>query len=93
MDRRYLRAIAEIYHGGPVGCETLAAVLADQRDVLEEVIEPYLMQQGLIQRTPRGRMLAPEGWRYLGLTAPRDLTRQLELLGQEDEDAVLPTEP
>jgi Holliday junction DNA helicase RuvB len=87
MDRRYLACIAETYRGGPVGVETLAAALADQRDVLEEVIEPFLMQQGLVQRTSRGRMLAPGGWRYLGLTPPRDLDRQLDLLGLEDADA------
>src|SRR5690606_20627299 len=57
MDRRYLATIAENYGGGPVGVETLAAALSEQRDVLEEVIEPYLIQQGLLQRTPRGRLL------------------------------------
>ncbi|MGK4422674.1 Holliday junction DNA helicase RuvB C-terminal domain-containing protein, partial [Klebsiella pneumoniae] len=54
MDRRYLGCIAETYGGGPVGVETLAAALAEQRDMLEEVIEPYLLQPGLVQRTPRG---------------------------------------
>ena len=70
MDRRYLRCIADHYGGGPVGAETLAAVLAEQRDVIEEVIEPYLMQQGLVQRTPRGRCLSDGGYRYLGLEPP-----------------------
>jgi len=70
-DRRYLGLIAENYGGGPVGIETLAAALSESRDALEEVIEPYLLQQGLIQRTPRGRMLAQKGWRHLGLEAPR----------------------
>jgi len=70
-DRRYLRLIAEAYQGGPVGIETMAAALSEARDALEEVIEPYLLQQGLIQRTPRGRMLAQGGWRHLGLEAPR----------------------
>ena len=69
-DRRYLRLIAEAYQGGPVGIETLSAALSESRDALEEVIEPYLLQQGLIQRTPRGRMLARGGWRHLGLEAP-----------------------
>jgi Holliday junction DNA helicase RuvB len=87
MDRRYLACIAETYRGGPVGVETLAAALADQRDVLEEVIEPYLMQQGLVQRTSRGRMLAPKGWAYLGLTAPKDLSQQLDLLALDGDDA------
>jgi holliday junction DNA helicase RuvB len=80
MDRRYLGCIAENYGGGPVGAETLAAALAEQRDVIEEVIEPYLMQQGLIQRTPRGRMLTDPGYRYLGLPAPRRAAPQLDLL-------------
>ena len=69
-DRRYLRLIAENYGGGPVGIETLSAALSESRDALEEVIEPYLLQQGLIQRTPRGRMLAPKAWAHLGLAAP-----------------------
>ena len=70
-DRRYLRMIGEGYQGGPVGIETLAAALSESRDALEEVIEPYLLQQTLIQRTPRGRMLAQRGWQHLGLTPPR----------------------
>ncbi|MBK5934402.1 Holliday junction DNA helicase subunit RuvB [Rhodovulum imhoffii] len=70
-DRRYLGLIAENYGGGPVGIETIAAALSESRDALEEVIEPYLLQQGLIQRTPRGRMLAAKAWAHLGLPAPR----------------------
>lgn len=70
-DRRYLRLMAEHYAGGPVGIETLAAALSESRDALEEVIEPYLLQQGLIQRTPRGRMLAQRGWVHLGLPMPK----------------------
>lgn len=70
-DRRYLGLIAENYAGGPVGIETLSAALSESRDALEEVIEPYLLQQGLIQRTPRGRMLAQKGWTHLGLAAPK----------------------
>jgi holliday junction DNA helicase RuvB len=70
-DRRYLMLIAESYGGGPVGIETLSAALSESRDALEEVIEPFLLQQGLIQRTPRGRMLASRAWRHLGLEAPR----------------------
>ena len=69
-DRRYLRLIAESYQGGPVGIETLSAALSESRDALEEVIEPYLLQQGLIQRTPRGRMLAARAWTHLGLSPP-----------------------
>ena len=70
-DRRYLSLVAENYQGGPVGIETMAAALSESRDALEEVIEPYLLQQGLIQRTPRGRMLAQKAWDHLGLAAPK----------------------
>ena len=73
-DRRYLRLMAEHYSGGPVGIETLAAALSESRDALEEVIEPYLLQQGLVQRTPRGRMLAQRGWDHLGLPMPKGQT-------------------
>lgn len=67
MDRRYLSCIAENYGGGPVGVDTLAAALSEQRDMIEDVIEPYLLQQGLVQRTPRGRCLSNKGFGYLGL--------------------------
>jgi holliday junction DNA helicase RuvB len=70
-DRRYLKLIAENYAGGPVGIETLSAALSESRDSLEEVIEPFLLQQGLIQRTPRGRMLAHKAWAHLGMAAPK----------------------
>jgi Holliday junction DNA helicase RuvB len=70
-DRRYLRLIAESYGGGPVGVETMSAALYESRDSLEDVIEPYLLQKGLIQRTPRGRMLAQAAWTHLGLNAPK----------------------
>ncbi|WP_370252066.1 Holliday junction branch migration DNA helicase RuvB [Nioella sp.] len=69
-DRRYMSLMAENYGGGPVGVETMAAALSESRDAIEEVIEPYLLQQGLIARTPRGRMLASKGWAHLGLAAP-----------------------
>jgi Holliday junction DNA helicase RuvB len=79
-DRRYLVLIAESYAGGPVGIETLCAALSESRDALEEVIEPYLLQQGLIQRTPRGRMLAERAWRHLGIEPPGEGRRgQAEL--------------
>jgi Holliday junction DNA helicase RuvB len=70
MDRRYLRMIAETYNGGPVGVETLAAGLAEPRDTVEEVIEPFLIQLGLVARTARGRCLNPGGWEHLGLKPP-----------------------
>jgi len=80
MDRRYLGVIADNYGGGPVGVETLAAALSEQRDTIEEVIEPFLIQQGLLQRTPRGRMLADGGWRHLGRSVPPRDPTQMELL-------------
>jgi holliday junction DNA helicase RuvB len=87
MDRRYLLAIAENYGGGPVGAETIAAALADQRDVVEEVIEPYLIQQGLVQRTPRGRMLTDLAYEYLGVRPLRPRAAQLDLLGEDEEES------
>jgi Holliday junction DNA helicase RuvB len=80
MDRRYLRRIAEHHAGGPVGVETLAAALAEARDTLEDVIEPYLIQEGLVLRTSRGRMLGDAGWRHLGLPAPAAPAPLLDLL-------------
>ena len=70
-DRSYLRLIAEQYSGGPVGIETISAAISESRDALEEVIEPYLLQMGLIQRTPRGRMLAKNGRKHLGMQPPK----------------------
>ena len=83
MDRRYLRRIAEHHAGGPVGVETLAAALAEARDTLEDVIEPYLIQEGLILRTSRGRMLGERGWKHLGLAPPPGTQPGLDLLGDE----------
>ncbi len=73
MDRRYLTCIAEKYAGGPVGADTLSAALSEERDTIEEVIEPYLMQLGLVLRTPRGRMLSAAGFKHLGLRTPQSL--------------------
>lgn len=67
MDRKYLKCILDFYDGGPVGVDTLAAVLSEKRETLEEVIEPYILQRGLIQRTARGRVLTVEGYKYLGV--------------------------
>ncbi|MBQ5774119.1 MAG: Holliday junction branch migration DNA helicase RuvB [Acetobacter sp.] len=83
MDRTYLRRIADYHHGGPVGVETLAAALAESRDTLEDVIEPYLIQEGLVLRTSRGRVLGEKGWNHLGLSPPQEQTtnnKQLDFL-------------
>tara|TARA_Y100000746_G_scaffold56735_1_gene45864 strand:+ start:263 stop:1297 length:1035 start_codon:yes stop_codon:yes gene_type:complete len=78
-DRKYLKVVAENYGGGPVGVETISAAMSEARDSLEEVIEPYLLQQGFIQRTPRGRMLTKKSWQHLGLENP-NLSEQPDLL-------------
>ena len=70
LDRRYLRALIENYAGGPAGLETLAYAIAEARDAVEDVIEPYLLQQGFIQRTPRGRVACARAYEHLGLTPP-----------------------
>jgi holliday junction DNA helicase RuvB len=82
MDRRYLRCIAENYGGGPVGIETVAAALGDERDVIEEVVEPYLIQEGFVQRTSRGRMLTQSAFRHLDLPATTSFPAQLDLLAR-----------
>jgi Holliday junction DNA helicase RuvB len=85
LDRRYLLCIVQNYGGGPVGVETVAAALGDQRDVIEEVIEPYLIQQGFVQRTSRGRVLTEIAYGHLGLKPLRPPVTQLDLLGDEEE--------
>jgi holliday junction DNA helicase RuvB len=84
MDRRYLTTVAVNYGGGPVGIETIAAALSEPRDAIEEIIEPFLIQQGFIQRTPRGRLLTDHAFRHLGLAAPRRDPAQFSLFGQSD---------
>ena len=85
MDRRYLRCIIDNYAGGPVGIETMAAALSEQRDVIEDVIEPYLIQQGFLQRTPRGRLVTGQTYGYFGLPVRMPVS-QLDLLPTEDAD-------
>src|SRR5690606_18433905 len=70
MDRRYLGVIARDFQGGPVGVETISAALSEPRDAIEDIVEPYLIQQGFVQRTPRGRLLTPQAFAHLGLAAP-----------------------
>jgi Holliday junction DNA helicase RuvB len=84
IDRRYLSLIADHFGGGPVGADTLSAALGEPRDTIEEIIEPFLIQQGLAQRTSRGRMLTASGFDHLGLPAPQQFSAQLELVAEED---------
>ncbi len=83
MDRRYLLRLIEHHGGGPVGVETLAAALAEARDTLEDVVEPYLIQEGFLVRTSRGRMIGDPGWRHLGFGPPQKRPEQGDLLGNE----------
>ena len=85
MDKRYLNCIAQNYSGGPVGADTLAAALSEQRDVIEEVIEPYLLQQGFIDRTPRGRVLSSNAYEHLGIQ-PKNKQAQLDMLSNNKTD-------
>jgi len=84
LDRRYLDIIAEHYGGGPVGIETMAAALSEPRDAIEDIVEPYLLQQGFIQRTPRGRMLTATAFQHLGLSMPQGFVRGQTGLFDED---------
>ena len=84
LDRRYLTMIARNFGGGPVGIETIAAALSEPRDAIEDIIEPYLIQQGFLQRTPRGRLLTAIAWKHLGMDAPGDLAALQIGLFQDD---------
>ena len=84
MDRRYLEMVAVNFGGGPVGIETIAAALSEPRDAIEDIIEPYLLQQGFLQRTPRGRLLTPHAFKHLGLEAPATQAAQFRLFDVED---------
>jgi Holliday junction DNA helicase RuvB len=85
MDRRYLRIISDFYAGGPVGIETISAALSEPRDALEDIIEPFLIQRGFIQRTPRGRMMTSHAYKHLGLQEPKRDTAQMPLFDQGEE--------
>ena len=86
MDRRYLTTIAEHYAGGPVGVETLAAALSEPRDAIEEIIEPFLIQKGLLQRTPRGRLITSHAFKHLGLAEPARDPSQFGLFANGDDE-------
>tara|TARA_R110002020_G_scaffold154610_7_gene334628 strand:+ start:8582 stop:9622 length:1041 start_codon:yes stop_codon:yes gene_type:complete len=85
LDKRYLNMIAVNFGGGPVGIETIAAGLSEPRDAIEDIIEPYMIQQGFIQRTPRGRVLTNSAWKHLGLQPPSDMEAAQFRLTLEDE--------
>jgi Holliday junction DNA helicase RuvB len=85
MDRRYLTTIAVSYGGGPVGVDTMAAVLSEPRDAIEDIIEPFLIQKGFIQRTPRGRLLTSHAFKHLGLAEPQRDLSQFGLFGDAEE--------
>ena len=86
MDRRYLRMIAENYGGGPVGVDTIAAGLSEPRDAIEDIIEPFLIQKGFIQRTPRGRLLTAHAFKHLGLAEPARDPSQFGLFGSGEDE-------
>ncbi len=86
FDRRYLKIIAEGFNGGPVGIETLAAALGEPRDAIEEIVEPYLIQQGFVQRTPRGRCVTSQAYVHLGLPAPDAPMTQARLFDSENDE-------
>jgi Holliday junction DNA helicase RuvB len=86
MDRRYLSTIAESYGGGPVGVETMAAALSEPRDAIEDIIEPFLIQRGFVQRTPRGRLLTGHAFRHLGLPEPARDPAQFQMFERGDEE-------
>lgn len=86
FDRRYLQCIVKNYGGGPVGADTLAAALSEERDTIEEVVEPFLLKLGFLQRTPRGRMISQLGYKYLGIKTPQKPSRQYDLLTGEVDD-------
>lgn len=85
FDRRYLNCIIKNYGGGPVGADTLAAALSEERDTIEEVVEPFLLKLGFLQRTPRGRIISQSGYRYLGIKMPGKNTQQYDLLSDGEE--------
>jgi len=86
MDRRYLSTIALSYGGGPVGVDTMAAALSEPRDAIEDIIEPFLIQKGFIQRTPRGRLLTSHAFKHLGLSEPQRDASQFGLFGQDEAE-------
>ncbi len=86
FDRRYLNCIINNYGGGPVGADTLAAALSEERDTIEEVVEPFLLKLGFLQRTPRGRIISQLGYKYLGIKLPKKTSKQYDLLDGDLND-------
>jgi Holliday junction DNA helicase RuvB len=88
LDRRYLKLIAEHFGGGPVGIETIAAALSEPRDAIEDIVEPFLIQCGFVQRTPRGRLLTPRAFGHLGVEAPSGAAAaQFGLFGEAADES------
>ena len=86
LDIRYLNCIAMKFYGGPVGIETISAALSEPRDAIEEIVEPFLIQQGFVQRTPRGRLMTKQAFRHLGIDIPKTLeSAQLDLFTNDRE--------
>ncbi len=85
IDRKYLNVIIQKFQGGPVGLDTLSAILSEQKDMIEEVIEPYLLQRGLIQRSSRGRFVSASGWRHLGLSPPKNAEEQSDMMNSNEK--------
>jgi Holliday junction DNA helicase RuvB len=86
LDHRYLNCIARNYDGGPVGIETISAALSEPRDALEEIVEPYLLQQGFIGRTPRGRIITLKAYKHLGLSSPPRMSAEVLPLFDDEDD-------
>jgi len=97
LDRRYLVCIAQTHDGGPVGIETIAAALSEPRDALEEIVEPYLLQQGFISRTPRGRITTLKAYRHLGMSGPQRTSSGqgglFEVIEEEDDEDASSSSP
>jgi Holliday junction DNA helicase RuvB len=87
LDRRYLKLIAEHFGGGPVGIETIAAALSEPRDAIEDIVEPFLIQCGFVQRTPRGRLLTPRAFQHIGIAAPSGGNSQFGLFGEAPDES------
>ena len=83
MDRKLLLAIIQKFEGGPVGLDSVAAAIGEERDTIEDVIEPFLIQQGFMMRTPRGRVVTRQAWLHFGLDLPKELANESDLFNHD----------